>query len=809
MQIYNINYYTTLTKVNENIIISLTDFLQNIKNGTYSEIVNRLQQLPKNEYDAQKKFLPCITPSGTFIKRCASGIIEHSGIICIDIDNGKGENINLNATDLKLQLAKQPFIIAAFLSPSNVGLKVFISIDATQHLNSFLALQSWFKNTYNLIIDPSCKNVDRLCFVSYDPEIFINENATIFDITTVENNGKARAKGETTSTITATQKKSFIINDKTNEVELLIQKIETTSTDITGNYDQWLNIGFALASQFGTGGEDYFHRVSRFYSKYDYEACSNQYKKCCSSTGSGININTLFAIAKQHNILVHEPASTSKIKPQKTPAQVTATNRNEVVFYSPIFKMQDGTQVLTDLKINYVKFDELIYSLGYRRFDLDSDFSFIKIQNNVITQVQPHQIQDDFLRYINALPDTISGGIKREYLKTKIYKAPENYCSIKRLSLLQCGNFFFNVDTKTESFIYYKNGFVRCNKEGWELQPYKNLSGCIWQSQIVQRDFTKINFDNLSIAQMGVYAQFMFNVCNKNEDNFISLCSLTGYLLHSFSDVKLRAVILTDSGISEDANGRTGKTLFGNTLHHIKKLTQINGKDFDPQNKNKYQEANLDTQIIFLNDVRTNFKFENLYNDITEGITVEKKNKNPFKVRAKMCITTNKTISIEGGSSKDRAIEFEFSNHYSEKYSPENEFKHRFFSDWDKSEWFLFDNFMMYCICVYLGNGIVEPKNENLAARKLLDTTNRDFLEFMNDCINTNQIKANIEFDKVELHKLFISQYLEYEKDRYRGNAKTFYGWIKHFAKYDPRFLGNVEERKTNGKRFFILKSIN
>ena len=212
-----------------------------------------------------------------------------------------------------------------------------------------------------------------------------------------------------------------------------------------------------------------------------------------------------------------------------------------------------------------------------------------------------------------------------------------------------------------------------------------------------------------------------------------SLVTIIGYLLHSHFSGKLKATIFTDSKISDMPSGRTGKTLLGQALAYIKKYTEINAKDFDPANKHKYQEANLDTQIIHLNDVKKNFDIESLFNDITEGIVVDKKNVKPFKVKTKLMISANKTIRIEGASAKDRVIEFEFADHYNEKFSPEDEFGHWFFRDWSEAEWMKFYNFFLFCICSYLKKGIIVASPVNLNRRKLLENTSQEFVEFMDD----------------------------------------------------------------------------
>src|SRR5688572_16814726 len=68
--------------------------------------------------------------------------------------------------------------------------------------------------------------------------------------------------------------------DAAGDVEYVIQQIEEKKIDITEKYEHWRNIGFGLASAFGEGGRDYFHRVSCFYPRYTKAACDQQYSSC-------------------------------------------------------------------------------------------------------------------------------------------------------------------------------------------------------------------------------------------------------------------------------------------------------------------------------------------------------------------------------------------------------------------------------------------------------------------------------------------------------------------------------------------------
>ena len=99
--------------------------------------------------------------------------------------------------------------------------------------------------------------------------------------------------------------KTFLTSTATS-VEALTVLIERSGIDITADYGDWCNIGFALAHEFGADGESFFLRISSFYPKYDLSEASKQYAACLrAEVPSGktpITIATLFHIAKSHGI---------------------------------------------------------------------------------------------------------------------------------------------------------------------------------------------------------------------------------------------------------------------------------------------------------------------------------------------------------------------------------------------------------------------------------------------------------------------------------------------------------------------------
>jgi hypothetical protein len=479
-----------------------------------------------------------------------------------------------------------------------------------------------------------------------------------------------------------------------------------------------------------------------------------------------------------------------------------------IAFYEPLY---DKSKTIIDIRFKYKELIDVLRSFGFMLYNSNEPFVFVQHKNNIIEEVSITVIQKHFLDFVN-FEHKPQNGVTKEKILEKVYRQPSHYFNPKRLSLLYPENpISFNQDTEKEIYLYYNNGFVRCSPQGVKFLDYKELKGSIWLKQKNTRDFTNLSYselDNMPIERMGFFAQFMFNVSGEKADRFLSLCSIVGFLLHNYFDYKIKAPILTDSKISDKADGRTGKTLFTKALGKVRNCSEINGKDFDPTNKHKYQQVELGTQIVCLNDVRRNFNPEDVFNDITEGISVEKKNQQPYQIRVKTIITANKTLNTDGASAKDRFVEYEFSEHYSNKKSPKDDFGHWFFTEWDTEEWNRFDNLMAVCACYFLKHGLVEPEPINLTKRKLVDATSTDFLEFMNRQIEEKFIVWNKEFELKELFSRFFSDYSEYENNKKFTATRS----QKRFLElYCEALGGKYEDYRTNNiwKIKFIKSEVN
>ena len=462
------------------------------------------------------------------------------------------------------------------------------------------------------------------------------------------------------------------------------------------------------------------------------------------------------------------------------------------------------------INIRHARFLQFLEVLGFRRFDLGTDFVFVRVMDNIVVEVSKTTIQDAFFDYIKGLPDELPDGVTCEMLLEKLVKSPENYFSVIKLSLIKRIEPSFCVDTADRVRLFYANGFVSCNKDGYDLHPFAEMDGLVWKSQILARDFNVAATAYVEPDRLPIFAKFVWNVSGKDPERFKSFLTVIGYLLHDFFEGKTRAIILTDSDVSAYANGRTGKTLFSKALGQVTPLCEISGKDFDPAERFKYQEVSYPDRIVHINDIGRKLGIEPLFVDISEGISVQKKNKQPFNKRVKIIISTNRAMKIEGASARDRVVEIEFSSHYGEALSPHTEFGKWFFGEgWTEEDWIDFDNFICYCVCLYLRDGVHVPSQINLGRRKLLASSNEDFVDFIDERVKDKLIRANVIICKNDLRDDFLKEYPEY-KETIKDVSKIT-AWLRSYANYSGNFALNSpkqDEKATNGKKYFVFRPL-
>ena len=149
--------------------LTLPEIVGRIRDGLYKESVAAHR---KGAFD--KRLLAAFTFSGHFRKRNRNGLIAHSGLLQIDID--AKDNPKTDMVRLRKELEdNDPCVVAVFKSAGGAGLKVIVAIstDPKLHRASALAAEGYFWMLYEVKIDPSCKDIPRLCFASDDDAAWI------------------------------------------------------------------------------------------------------------------------------------------------------------------------------------------------------------------------------------------------------------------------------------------------------------------------------------------------------------------------------------------------------------------------------------------------------------------------------------------------------------------------------------------------------------------------------------------------------------------------------------------------------------
>lgn len=158
--------------------LRIEDVFNDIKNGTYKEQVMEIRQ-NLSKKDELKKKLPAFTVSATCMGgRLEENITAYTGLVQLDYDK-----VN-NPEELKSTAIKLKTTLSAFVSPSGNGVKVIVPVDTQKdrHLSAFNAVRDYYDTALGTRSDESVKDLLRLCFVSYDPDLYQNLDATVFEV---------------------------------------------------------------------------------------------------------------------------------------------------------------------------------------------------------------------------------------------------------------------------------------------------------------------------------------------------------------------------------------------------------------------------------------------------------------------------------------------------------------------------------------------------------------------------------------------------------------------------------------------------
>ena len=166
--------------------LSLEKFITAVKSEQFKLQISQLRSYKSKDpdkYRELKQGLPAVA-FGAYKGDLTNHnyILNSSVIFNGDVDNLINEDLLHGLTEL---VNEHPAVVYSLKSPGGIGLKFGINVgairDDAHYKQLFDFMTAWVKKEIHpeLILDRACKDIRRLCFVSHDPQAYLNLEAEL------------------------------------------------------------------------------------------------------------------------------------------------------------------------------------------------------------------------------------------------------------------------------------------------------------------------------------------------------------------------------------------------------------------------------------------------------------------------------------------------------------------------------------------------------------------------------------------------------------------------------------------------------
>lgn len=702
---------------------TIEDFILKIREGFWKSSVDKLRsKQDENAFKKYKKTLPAVTVSGDFKTRdnkltISKRLRAHSGLICLDVD--KKDNPKMRTKDVV-----DKDCLAQFVSCSGHGIKIIYRCETTTqpevHRRIYdAAIERLSKKGIKLKVDPIVKSIASLQYVSYDAELYYN----------------AKTKLVIKPLAAIKRKDVKPSEDIKKELAQLDEYITGLGdTDVSADYEDWMNILFGISYSIGENGRKAVHALSKNYPNYSKLETDEKFDACLERDNSNINnpvtISTVYkiigdslpkatfrALSKKYNV-------TSVVGVGEDTEQLGISGK--VAYKLFLFEriVDKETNMVIDLKekeLNLNAFEKLLRDEGFYKYD----GKFVHIKDNIVDNVDIHDIIRMVTDYIEKDGNYVFSYKGTEYnfqwtdlihLWRKIRANGTTHNQIASSVTIWQPNLL--KDSATISYIPFQNGVLTVTAKDSKLLPYSKIKHQIWKERILPRKFLHNRF-------AGMFEEFFINVTGrgnthkekKKSKEFHNAMWYLGYMLQGFKrQSRARAWVLYD--IKAGNNGRSGKTIIGTAVGHLRSVTIIDGKRTDLNDRFAFQQVQPWTEVIFIDDYKKYTSIVPLFNIISGSLEAEKKQMQSFVISPKVMFAGNWIMETEGESETGRQFTTQLDDYYV-RYSKEHNntiqpivdaHGKEFFTDWDEKDWSQFDTFCASALQFHLSKAAPENK---------------------------------------------------------------------------------------------------
>ena len=491
---------------------------------------------------------------------------------------------------------------------------------------------------------------------------------------------------------------------------------------------------------------------------------------------------------------------------------------------SDIYSITQTSKGEDKVEFNDVEAFRFLAANGFHRLrnseEAATGYDFIRIDDGIIDRVAPYEVRDFIRDYINA-------NCKSDIVLQFFAKRLSTIMADKQLENLAIISDDFNNFTSGVQRTFYNNGQIEITAN--DITPNKPFSQ-VWRSRIVPRRFRRVPIIK-NIQKIGdkfyieytpeaancEFLSFLVNTSNNffshdaprelsDDETFewihhiVNKITSLGFLLCDYKYASERkAVVIQDHLMSEvgQSHGGAGKSIVGNAIGHVVSQFFIDGKQMKRDDEFLLSGVTKATRNIFIDDVKANFAFDNLFAMVTGPMYVNPKGKDryciPLEDSPKILITTNHAINkANEAATKRRIIYMEFSTWYNPEHTLVDDFHHMFFDDWDEEQWNLFDNLMAECVMYYFrsfenswareGAGAVPPPMKNIELRTLRQEMSEVLYQWAEEYFDPSGSHLNDRIKRADL----VASFFEYAGGP-AGHGVTrsnFKGKIQAYCKF-------------------------
>lgn len=314
--------------------ISISRVLGGIRSDAFKETVLNVRKYKPTNIELSKKYkstLPAVTFCGIFKgKRNLESCVHYNNVMVIDIDH-----IDENLMEVYAQYLKDdPYIAAYWRSPSGDGYKGLVHLQYDEeveklelkdrHKVAFRQLLKYLLAKYGIELDDSGSDIPRLCYMCWDPELHVKDEAEIYYVKGEEldefkhYDGERKAKApRPTVELDWNQivgKADYPLSNHYRFVlSNICKKLVKRNASITDNYANWVKVAFAIASNIHpVKGKELFLKLCRLDGdRHDEQKSERLIFEAYAKTNHEVGFGTIIYLAREKGLNINTGGGSS------------------------------------------------------------------------------------------------------------------------------------------------------------------------------------------------------------------------------------------------------------------------------------------------------------------------------------------------------------------------------------------------------------------------------------------------------------------------------------------------------------------